>query len=236
MGRALIIGTTQIEADGRALRFGRALQDIGYHVTGVGFGPNDRNPPPVDNPPFQVISSPAPRASHIRRWLTAFALAPTRIVPRLGHSIYWLFPENLKLRAAMRATLRSLPHPPDLVIAKHWTALPVAFDAVRITGARLLYDINEVSHAEHDEDWRWRLLVRRYAVAIEREGLRNADLLTTFGLAAAEEIRKFNIFLNARSWCGMCRTASMQNSAPIASSSRSCTMARRLKTVDLRNS
>ena len=64
--------------------------------------------------------------------------------------------------------------------------------AAKFANARLLYDIVEISHAEHEENWKWRLIVRPMIKEIESSGFEQADGLLTIGDAAARELQSHN--------------------------------------------
>lgn len=187
----LLIAQTHIQADGRALRFARSLIDAGYDVAGVGYAHYERSPPSGSQADFPVATCVAPRGSLLRRLLLATSMLPVAVHRGTAQSVYWTFPEHRRLLAAGRDLLVRKGRRPDLIIAKDWGTVPIAIRLAQETGARLHYDITEVSHAQFANDLRWRLLVRPFVIEIEREALRQAGSCTIYGDAGADHLQGF---------------------------------------------
>jgi len=187
----LLITQTHIQADGRALRIARSLLDAGYQVAGVGYAHHERSPPVGPDVPFAVATCQAPRSSLTRKLLHAAAMLPTAVCPSSAQSVYWAFPEHRALLAASRNQLAGIARRPDLIIAKDWATAPIAIHLAKETGARLHYDVTEISHAQFGEDWRWRLLVRPFVMEIEKNAFSRAHSCSVYGADGAQHLRNF---------------------------------------------
>ena len=187
-----IICESHIPSDGRILRFARTMREAGYQVAGFGYDKNDRSPPAQADLPLEIFETRGPKASALRLKLIALSMAPARLLPAAAIWSYWLMPERRRLWSAIVQHMHSRQETPDFVIAKHWSALPVAIRLAEQTGATLIYDMVEISHAEYEENWKWRLIVRPVIAAIEARGFARAEKVLTIGEAAAAECQRHN--------------------------------------------
>lgn len=133
----------------------------------------------------EVPSMQKPR--QLRRLWLAGALATSRLVPPLRRAAYWAMPERAILLGRIRAHARRNGLRFDVVVAKHWSAGPIAMAMAREHGAKLIYDANELGFAEHEDNKHWQLLAAKHVRAVEETVVRRADAMTTIGQMIAEE-------------------------------------------------
>lgn len=188
---AVIVSLTHLPSDSRAAFYGRALAGLGFRVVGAGLRPVENSPPPHDNSAFDELIevSPYNEPRWLRRYGLALSLVAGRTVPALRQASYWAMPERGRLLQALRKRIGE--HSVDLVVAKHWTAVPIARRIASATGASLIYDANELSFAEHEENGLWRLLARSHVASIEQSAFRTCARAVTFGKAAASAHRDY---------------------------------------------
>ncbi|MBF9231966.1 glycosyltransferase [Microvirga alba] len=108
-----------------------------------------------------------------------------RVWPRYADRVYWSlnsrFDDLYRLGASRR---------PDLWLANDWTALPIARRLAREQGSIFVYDTHELAADEYTERLRWRLLHRPVTVAIERECLKEAALVTCVSDGIADRLQE----------------------------------------------
>jgi glycosyltransferase involved in cell wall biosynthesis len=117
---------------------------------------------------------------------------PVRVVRRLKSK------PILTSEQAMRALEERLPvnamieagqqiGPADIWVANDWTALPVANALQAKFGGHIVYDSHEFGTEENAQDWGWRKYERPITVAIEREFIAKAKVVTAVsdGIATA---------------------------------------------------
>jgi glycosyltransferase involved in cell wall biosynthesis len=90
-----------------------------------------------------------------RRFNTLFWLSLGKLLPDFAYrKWYWGRPGH---RAAFEALI---DRHPDLVIANDWWSLPVAAEACKQTGARLILDLHEYAPGEFEHQTWWRVLYK----------------------------------------------------------------------------
>lgn len=188
---ALIVTLSHVPADGRALRFAEVFAGMGYKVHTAGLQRYRISPPtnPHDNiTRVEVRPFQGPRL--LRRWWLAGSLAASRLIPALRRNAYWAMPERILLLQAIRRHARRNALCFDIVVAKHWSAGPIAQAIAREHGARLLYDANELGFAEHEDNRMWRVLAAPHVRAVESRLVDESDAITTIGEMIADEYAK----------------------------------------------
>jgi glycosyltransferase involved in cell wall biosynthesis len=106
-----------------------------------------------------------------------------RISSRFAEAAYW--PLNTQF-TALRA--RAEQYKADVWLANDWTALPIARRLAHEQGAALVYDTHELASDEYAERLRWRILHRPLVVALERECLEKASLVTCVSDGIADRL------------------------------------------------
>ncbi len=165
--RLTILSLSLIHQDGRVLReIDAASQD--YEVTVVGWGHLDHPRPHVTMRPVQRVILPTPkRALQVARMLGG------RVTTRAFEAWYWAKPDH---HQALQAVVDSRPH---IIHANEIISLPIAIEAARRTGAKVLFDAHEYSPAHRANDWRWRLLAQPLYTYLIATYAPQAHLMTT---------------------------------------------------------
>lgn len=81
-------------------------------------------------------------------------------------------------------------HKPDIWLANDWTALPIARRLARENGGILVYDTHELAADEYTERLLWQLLHRPVTVAVEKECLKEAALVTCVSDGIADRLQE----------------------------------------------
>jgi glycosyltransferase involved in cell wall biosynthesis len=117
-----------------------------YDLTVIGYGSRDPSWPPLEwrAIPEQSLSSKIGK-------LFWFALG--RVLPRAYEAWYW---RTARHRLALQHAVASGA---DAFHANDWPALPVAVEAARLTGGRVVFHIHEYAEQESDNNPLWRHLV-----------------------------------------------------------------------------
>lgn len=161
--RVAIISLAPLTTDARVLRTVRALASAGHETILIGFGPL-----PAEPVPGQVHLIEAPKPIAIRSGFI-FGASPANFFPASAQLLYWL------LRSRRQARGIVARNRPDIIHANDWVTLPIALDAKRRFGSKLVYDTHELAVSEYEESLRWRLLARAHVAAIEKTGIAGAD-------------------------------------------------------------
>lgn len=161
--RIAVLDFHSLAGDSRVLRAAEALHRAGHEVLLIGYGPAPEGAPysvsllPDLPPPFVI------RAGILLRQ------APANLLPASAHAFYWLHEGRRHARRLLREFR------PDAVHANDWNTLPLALDAKRLWGARIVYDTHEMAVAEYEHSLKWRLAALAHVKAIEGRGIRAAD-------------------------------------------------------------
>lgn len=161
--RIAIISLAPLTTDARVLRTVKALASAGHDTILVGFGPLPPEPIPGQ---VHLVEAPTPIAI---RSAFLFGASPANLFPASAQLLYWL------LRSRRQARDIVARHRPDVVHANDWVTLPIALDAKRRFGSKLVYDTHELAVSEYEESLRWRLVARAHVAAIEKTGIAAAD-------------------------------------------------------------
>ncbi len=166
--RLTILSLSTIHQDGRVLREIAFAAREGYDVTVVGWGRLGQDSPPVTMRPVQrIILPPAKRAMQAARMLAG------RITPRAFEQWYWAKPDH---RQALQAVIESRP---DLIHANEAIALPIAIEAARRTGAKVLFDAHEYSPDHRANTLAWRIMAQPLYTYIIARYAPQADAMIT---------------------------------------------------------
>ncbi len=162
-----ILSLSTIHQDGRVLReIEYAARD--YDVTVMGWGHLDKEHPHVTMRPVQKITlAPAGRMMQVARMLGG------RITPRAFEQWYWAKPDH---HQALQAVIDSKP---DLIHANEAISLPIAIEAARRTGAKVLFDAHEYSPDHRANALWWRVLAQPLYTYIIKHYAPRADAMIT---------------------------------------------------------
>lgn len=194
-----LISLSAIADDPRVRRQGEAFSSAGWRVKGFGLaGATSGRPSWLidDETPAMDWSRAArdlPEQGNLARVLERgrrdgarlLSLQAARFSPRLAQKSYWM-------RNSRHAALlgRATGYTPQIWLANDWTALPIAQRLVKEHGGILVYDTHELAAEEFSDRFRWRLLHRPLVVSIEREGLRQAALVTCVSDGIADRLQE----------------------------------------------
>lgn len=199
-----LLSLSALADDPRVRRQGDAFSSAGWRVVGVGTAGA------ISNAPAWLIDDSTPAAdwsqtSRVRRRSAMAELAPgpwrvwrrtvadvrylfdlqaSRLSVRAAQNAYW--EQNFRYRALYTAASR---HRADVWVANDWNVLPVALRLVREQGALLVYDSHELASDEYAERRPWRLLYRPLILALERQGLNSAALVTCVSDGIADHLK-----------------------------------------------
>jgi len=162
-----ILSLSTIHQDGRVLRqIEYAARD--YEVVVVGWGRLDRERPHVTMRPVQrVVLPPAQRAIQVARMLGG------RITSRAFEQWYWAKPDH---HEALQAVADARP---DLIHVNEAIALPLAIEAAKRTGAKVLFDAHEYAPEQRADSLTWRLLAQPLYTYIIAHYAPRADAMIT---------------------------------------------------------
>jgi len=165
--RLTILSLSVIHKDSRVLRqIDFAARE--YEVTVVGWGHLDRDRPHVRMRSVQrVVLPPAQRAMQVARVLAG------RATRQAFEDWYWAKPDH---RAALQAVIASRP---DLIHANEAIGLPIAIEAARRTGARVLFDAHEYSPDHRANSLWWRILAQPLYTYLVQHYAPQADAMIT---------------------------------------------------------
>jgi hypothetical protein len=159
--RVTVVCFTHVQRDARVLRQIRTLAQR-YDVTVVGYGTLAAGAAR----PVHMCPVPAP-TSFIRRNLRDVPkLVLGRVAPQTGYDRwYW------DRRDRAQALAHVIESRPDVITANDWIALPLAAEAARRIGAKVVLDLHEYAPLQRDNRRAWMALVspmvihylRRYA-------------------------------------------------------------------------
>jgi len=168
-----IISFSPIYRDARVLRQIEYLLPH-YDLTVIGYGPPSKEWPDVLWMPVSVETSLFTR-------VTGFLLMVLgRLVPKLYERWYW---SKAHHRAALENALSARA---DLYHANDWNALPVAAEAARRFGSKLVLDAHEYAPLEFAERRWWRWFYRPLVVHFLRKYRGQLDGSMTVAPAIAE--------------------------------------------------
>ncbi len=163
-----ILSLSSIHQDSRVLRQIDFAARAGYEVTVVGWGHLDKDRPNVSMHPVQrVVLSPAERAMQVIRMIGG------RITPKLFEKWYWAKPDH---HQALQAVIDSKP---NLIHANEAIALPIAIEAAKRIGAKVLFDAHEYSPEQRADSMIWRILAQPFYNSIIRTYVLQADAIIT---------------------------------------------------------
>jgi glycosyltransferase involved in cell wall biosynthesis len=160
-----LISFSPIYRDARVLRQIRYLAPH-YRLTVIGYG---QPHPDWQNHPQVKWISVAEGGRRLTKPVRLALLLLARLQPRFYDNWYWQKSHHtLALTEALASD--SLAYH-----ANDWEALPVAAEAAKKTGARLIFDAHEYAPLEFEDVWTWRLLhapaisyfLRQYAPIID---------------------------------------------------------------------
>lgn len=171
--RICIISFSPIYRDARVLRQLEYLSPY-YDLTVIGYGPERPNYPGVKWRPVEVHSDVATRVSGVLLMLAG------RIVPRLYDVWYWQKRHHKKALKLAVASRSAVYH------ANDWNALPVAAEAARLTGGKLVFDAHEYSPLEYENRHFWRLFYAPLVVHMLRKYSHQITASTTVAEPIAE--------------------------------------------------
>lgn len=144
-----IIKFAPLQRDARVLRQIKYLSNH-YHLTVLGYGP--AHPTWQDHPQVTWLSVPEARGFLPIRIIRLLLLILGRLFPFCYDGWYWSkTPHKFALAQAQA-------RPCDALLANDWEALPVAVEAAKITGAKVVLDALEYAPLEFEGVWFWRLL------------------------------------------------------------------------------
>lgn len=186
----LFLTQTHTLADGRALRFSRALKAGGFEIAAVGYEFFERSPPPGSTIPFEFEGCGAPMGTAMRRLLYGATMLPVQIHKSFAHKVYWWIPEHRRLLDTALSLIGRLGRRPSLIVAKDWATSPIALALADMWHVPVLYDVTEVSYAQFADDWRWRVLVQPFVMEIERRALHRAAAWSAYGADGATALRR----------------------------------------------
>jgi glycosyltransferase involved in cell wall biosynthesis len=181
-----IIAFSPIARDGRVLRQIEYLL-AHYDVTAIGLGPAPKSDVWSGRFAWRQLPEGSEEAGWRRRFLERVmgrfihaaipALNLLHAPGSLRHTAYeqWYW-SGLWQRAALAFTLEAgcaAYH------ANDWTALPVAAEAARRHGARLIFDAHEYAPLELENRWLWRLRYRSAIMYFLRKYASQVDAFTT---------------------------------------------------------
>jgi hypothetical protein len=167
MARVLVISFGEVPGDARVLRQIEALRED-HALTVAAFGPGPPGLPSIEIAPG-------------RRTPGDVLAQPARIALRIlgAHpAAYWA--DSYVRRA--RRVLGELR--PEVVIANDMAALPLALAVAQ--GAPVILDAHEYAPLEHEDDWRWRLVMARHARYLTRRYASRAAAMVTVSDGIAE--------------------------------------------------
>ncbi len=165
--RLTILSLSTIHLDGRVQRqIEFASQE--YEVTVIGWGHLDRARPHVTMIPIQrVFLPPAKRMMQVLRLLKG------RLSTTGFEQWYWAKPDH---HQALQAVIEARPH---LIHANEAIGLPIAIEAAKRTGARVLFDAHEYAPAQRADSLTWRLLAQPLYTYIIAHYAPQADAMIT---------------------------------------------------------
>jgi glycosyltransferase involved in cell wall biosynthesis len=162
--KILLISPSEISKDPRVLAHIEVLKEFG-EVISVGYG---------GQPPWVSRHISINKAS---KYLPTSVLGLIRV----------LVGSNLSAAKSTRFSRDVLANTDvevfELVVANDVHSLAIAHEISQRSKASLWVDMHEYAPLEGEDDWRWRLLLKRYVSAVCREFLKLADCVTTVGEA-----------------------------------------------------
>jgi len=178
-----LLSLSQISDDPRVRRQGDAFSRAGWNVVGVGLGGAVSSAP--DWRQLALPAGPVGRLGAMPRAARAAKMLAVRAGGRFADDLYWTSASPYGALCDLAATVN-----PDLWLANDWTVLPIAQRLARAQKVPFVYDSHELASDEHAEHLRWRLLNRPMIVALEREGLRQAALVTCVSDGIADRLQE----------------------------------------------
>jgi glycosyltransferase involved in cell wall biosynthesis len=177
--RICIISFSPIARDARVLR---QIKYLGprYDLTVIGFG--DAHPSWDDSPTIQwrpLIRQPSSWGVRLSELALLTVAGYAR--PASYEHWYWRRPHH---RAALEHASAT---PCDAYHANDWEALPVAVEAARAHGAKVVFDAHEYSPLEFEDRRTWRLLYARPISYFLRKYAPTLSASTTVAPAIAEK-------------------------------------------------
>jgi len=166
--RLTILSLSTIHQDARVLREIEFAARAGYEVSVVGWGRLDQARPHVTMRPVQKVL--LPRGA---RMMQAARMLAGRLTPTMLERWYWAKPDH---HQALHEVVASQP---DLIHANEAIALPIAIEAARGAGARVLFDAHEYSPDHRANTWWWRMLAQPLYTYLIAEYAPQADAMIT---------------------------------------------------------
>lgn len=149
MGQSIcLISFSPIYRDARVLRQIQYLS-ARHCLTVIGYGAPH---PAWQNHPRVKWVTVAEKGSRLTKPIRLAQLLLARIQPALYDTWYWQKPQHILALAEALAGDNQAFH------ANDWEALPIAAEAAKKTGKRLIFDAHEYAPLEFENDWLWRLL------------------------------------------------------------------------------
>jgi glycogen(starch) synthase len=176
--RIAVVAFHPLASDSRVLRTAQALHEAGHEVVLVGHGP-----PPAGAAYRVALLPDLPSRFAVRAGLV-LRQAPATLVPASSFPLYWTNAARRQAREILRACR------PDAVHANDWTTLPLALDAKRRWGARIVYDSHEMAVAEFEHSLKWRLAARSHVRTIEARGIARADAVIAVSPGIARALQE----------------------------------------------
>lgn len=177
-----VLSFSTIRADSRVLR---QVQYLAPHfdVTVMGYG----GPHPAWEGDARIawrealpIAAATGRSGRLDKLTNRALLAAGKLHPKAYERLYW------GERAYGDALRKAVESGCDAVHANDWNALPVAAEAARQTGARLVFDAHEYAPLEFEESRAWRFLISPMIRHVLRTYAPRADQTITVAPAIAE--------------------------------------------------
>ena len=175
-----IIAFSTIAEDARVLRQIKYLS-CDYDLTVIGYGPPHSDW--IDEAQVRWVSVLNARSVLLTK-LLGLLLILAKIFPLFYDYWYWRTSRHV---AAFEQALTSHSH---LFYANDWEALPLAAEAARRTGARLIFDVHEYAPLELENIWHWRLIQAPLVTHFLRRYFHLADASITINALIAERYKQ----------------------------------------------
>ncbi len=156
--KILVLSFSNLKSDPRVKRQIKYLANKS-NVTCAGF-----NNPEIENTTYIDISFKLNKLVFLSRLCL--------LVFRLFNWYYWSLPE-------VRSAKKQLAGKDfDLIIANDADMLPLAFSIANST-TKIIFDAHEYAPLEHDDDWKWKFLFKKYKMDLIKKYAHKANLMFT---------------------------------------------------------
>lgn len=202
-----IIALSAIADDPRVRRQGDAFSSAGWDTIGIGLS-NARSSAPAwpifasaDSgivEPLPPKTEPQTNAGHrllswgfrqgtrrIKQAEYLFGTQLPRVWPKYAERHFWKHRRDSSSFYDLGTR-----HKPSIWLANDWTALPIACRLAREQGGILVYDTHELAADEYAQRLRWQILHRPVTMEVERQGLRDAALVTCVSDGIADRLQE----------------------------------------------